>query len=95
MVHVKAWVAKRLWTLEAATRQAVNRVDFTDDRLESVLRRFGHDDRWCAFEAARNQHTVLVYDLSTDRGHVANTSARVYATCGTTPQGSPNSFEPP
>src|SRR5574341_957054 len=80
MVHVEPWVAKRLWTLEAVTGQAVNRVDFTDDRLEIVLRRLSHDDRWCAFESALNQHTVRVYDLSTDRVHVDSTSASVYAT---------------
>ena len=35
MVHVEPWVAKRLWTLGVTTGQAVRRVDFTDDRLES------------------------------------------------------------
>ena len=80
MVHVEPWVAKRLWTLEAVTGQAVKRIDFTDDRLESVLRRFSHDDRWCAFASALNQHTVRVYDLSTERVHVDSTSASVYAT---------------
>src|SRR6266568_3592117 len=39
MVHVAPWVAKRLWTLGVTTGQAVTRVDFTDDRLEIVLRR--------------------------------------------------------
>jgi transposase len=38
------------------------------------------DRRWAAFEAALNQHTVRVYDLCTERGHVDSTSASVYAT---------------
>src|SRR5215831_17032141 len=80
MVHVEPWVAKRLWTLGTTTGQAVTRVDFTDDRLESVLRCLSHDARWGAFEAALNQHTVRVYDLSTERVHVDSTSARAYAT---------------
>src|SRR5438552_1820985 len=80
MVHVEPWVAKRLGTLGATTGQAVTRGDFTDDRLEIVLRRLSDDERWSAFESALNQHTVRVYDLSTARVHVDSTSASVYAT---------------
>src|SRR5215510_2659767 len=72
MVHVAPWVAKRLGTLGATTGQAVTCGDFTDDRLEIVLRRLSDDERWSAFEAALNQHTVRV--------HVDSTSASVYAT---------------
>jgi transposase len=80
MVHVEPWVAKRLETLGVTTGQAVTRADFTDDRLEIVLRRLSHDERWCAFESALNQHTVRVYDLSPQRVYVDGTSASVYAT---------------
>ncbi len=80
MVHVEPWVAKRLWTLGVTTGQAGKRVDFTDDRLEIVLRRLSEDTRWAAFESALNQYTVRVYDLSTARVHVDSTSASVYAT---------------
>ena len=80
LVHVEPWVAKRLWTLRRATGQAVERLDFTDDRLEIVLRSLHDDTRWAAFEAALNQHTVRVYELPTDRVHVDSTSASAYAT---------------
>ena len=80
MVHVEPWVAKRLWTLGVTTGQAVMRVDFTDDRLEIVLRRLSDDTRWAAFESALNQYTVRVYDLSAARVHVDSTSASAYAT---------------
>src|SRR6266487_3897714 len=60
LVHVAPWVANRLRTLGVTTGQAVTRVDFTDDRLEIVLRRLSDDTRWAAFEAALNQHTVRV-----------------------------------
>ena len=80
LVHVEPWVAKRLWTLGATTRQDVKRIDFTDDRLEIVLRRLQDDTRWAAFESDLNQHTVRVYDLSTDRVHIDSTSASAYAT---------------
>jgi len=80
MVHVEPWVAKRLWPLRVTTSQAVRRVDFTDDRLESVLRRLSNDTRWAAFESALHQHTVRVYDLAAERVHVDSPSASVYAT---------------
>jgi transposase len=36
--HVEPWVANRLWTLQTASEQEAERLDFTDDRLEIVLR---------------------------------------------------------
>src|SRR6266403_833898 len=80
MVHVAPWVSQRLYTLGATTGQTVTRVDFTDDRLEIVLRRLSDDTRWAAFESAPNQHTVRVYDLQAQRVHVDSTSASAYAT---------------
>ena len=80
MVHVEPWVTQRLWTLGVTTGQAVRGVDFTDDRLEIVLRCLSDDTRWAAFESAMNQHTVRVYDLCTERVHVDSTSASVYTT---------------
>ena len=80
LVHVDPWVANRLWTLRATTGQAVTRLDFTDDRLEIVLRCLHDDTRWAAFESALNQHTVRVYELPTARVHVDSTSASAYTT---------------
>jgi transposase len=80
LVHVEPWVGNRLWTLRATTGQAVERLDFTDDRLEIVLRCLHDDSRWSAFEAALNQHTVRVYELPTARVHVDSTRARAYTT---------------
>src|SRR6266481_2116300 len=80
MVHVEPWVAKRLWTLGTTIGQGVTRVDFTDDRLEIVLRRLRHDERWGAFASGLNQHTGRVYALSSERVHVDSTSANAYAT---------------
>src|SRR5215467_6862075 len=80
LVHVEPWVAQRLWTLGTTTGQAVTRLDCTDARLEIVLRGLSDDPRWAAFESALHQHTVRVYDLSTQRVHVDSPSARAYAT---------------
>jgi transposase len=79
LVHVEPWVANRLFTLQTVTGQAVERLDFTDDRLESILRYLSDDTRWVQFERSVNQHTVRVYDLSTERIHVDSTTASAYA----------------
>ena len=77
--HVEPWVANRRWSLETVTDQDVDRLDFTDDRLEIVLRQLSDDSRWAQFESSLNQHTVRVYDLSTARVHVDSTTASAYA----------------
>jgi transposase len=79
LVHVEPWVANRLFTLQTVTGQAVERLDFTDDRLEIVLRQLSDDAHWTQFENSLNQHTVRVYDLSTERIHVDSTTASAYA----------------
>ena len=80
LVHVEPWVGNRLWMLRATTGQAVERLDFTDDRLEIVLHSLHDDTRWTAFESVLNRHTVRVYELPTARVHVDSTSASGYTT---------------
>lgn len=65
--HVQPWAAKRLETVEGCTGQSVRALDFSDDRLEEVLRALSNDERWDAFESRLNQHLLRVYDLSTER----------------------------
>lgn len=77
--HVEPWVANRLGTLQTASEQEVERLDFTDDRLEIVLRHLSDDECWIAFENALNQHTIRVYELSAERVHVDSTTASAYA----------------
>ncbi len=55
LVHVEPWVANRLFTLQTVTEQKVERLDFTDDRLEIVLRRLRDDARWAQFESRLHQ----------------------------------------
>jgi transposase len=79
LVHVEPWVANRLLTLQTVSGQAVERLDFTADRLDIVLRKLSDDARWAQFENSLNQHTVRVYDLSTERIHIDSTTASAYA----------------
>jgi transposase len=78
LVHVEPWVAQRQFTLSHLTGEAVRAHEFSDDRLEIVLRLLSDDQRWAAFEAALNPHLVRVYELRTERVHVDSTSASAY-----------------
>src|SRR5688500_8593372 len=78
LVHVEPWVAQRQFTLSHLSGEAVRAHEFSDDRLEIVLRLLSDDKRWAAFEAALNPHLVRVYDLRTERVHVDSTSASAY-----------------
>jgi transposase len=78
LVHVEPWVSNRRWTLGATTDQDVQSLDFTDDRLEIVLRGLRDDTRWTNFASALNQHTVRVYELPTERVHVDRTRVSAY-----------------
>lgn len=80
LVHVEPWVASRLLTFRALTGQAVESSDLGDDRLERVLRYLSDDTPWARFEEALNQHTIRVYDLSSERVHVDSTTASAYTT---------------
>ena len=52
--HVQPWVEKNLLTVQMGIRQAVTGLDFTDDRLESVLDALSDDVGWAAFETELN-----------------------------------------
>ena len=71
LVHVEPWVAGRQLTLSQITGEVVRADDFSDDRLEIVLRLLSDDTHWSAFESAFNQHLVRVYDLPAERVHAA------------------------
>jgi transposase len=79
LVHVEPWVAQQQMMLSQATGEVIRAHEFSDDRLEIVLRRLSDDNQWVSFESALNQHLVRVYDLQAERVHVDSTSASVYA----------------
>jgi transposase len=79
LVHVEPWVAGRQMMLSQVSGEIVRADDFSDDRLEIVLRLLSDDSHWTAFESALNQHLIRVYDLRAERVHVDSTSASTYA----------------
>jgi transposase len=63
--HVEGWSATHLQTLQIASANPQLRgLDFSDDRLASVLNYLGNEQRWQAFERELNQRLLRVYDLS-------------------------------
>jgi transposase len=53
-------------------------LDFSDDRLASVLRALRVDTRWDAFEAALSPWLLRVYDMRTERVRLDSTTASGY-----------------
>lgn len=76
--HVQAWVERNPQTVQRGVGQVVTGLDFSDDRLESVLDALGDDEKWMAFEAELNQRTLRVYDLKAEVVRVDSTTASGY-----------------
>jgi transposase len=76
--HVQPWVEQRLQSLQALVSPALRALDFSDDRLASVLDYLGAEAAWAAFEADWGQHTIRAYDLGTERVRIDSTTALGY-----------------
>src|SRR6202043_1337674 len=64
-VSVQGWAQSHQHTLEALLGQSLRPVEFSDDRLSIILRRFHHTGGW-APEADRWQATCEVYEIPMD-----------------------------
>jgi transposase len=73
--HLQPWVEQRLCTLRAMVGDELRALDFTDDRLGSILDRFADDGRWAGFEVGLGQHTIRVYDLAPERVRIDSTTS--------------------
>ena len=76
--QVEEWASKLSSTLGCCLSPTVRSLDFSDDRLESILDRLGEDDEWDAFEGALNRQTVRVYDLSVSCVRLDTTTSSGY-----------------
>lgn len=72
-------------TLRGCTGLELRTLDFSDDRLEAVLRYLREDDPWREFEQDLAGNLVQVYDLSVERVRLDSTAASGY--CGVTEEG--------
>src|ERR1700730_17341272 len=75
--HVRPWVEQRPTTLATALGRPLAGLDFTDDRLASVLRAFSDDARWTALEDALNPRLLRVYELCPEQVRLDATTASV------------------
>ncbi|HEY6412004.1 MAG TPA: IS1634 family transposase [Ktedonobacteraceae bacterium] len=76
--HVEPWANQHLSCVQACLGQAVRGLDFSDDRLASVLDYLSADEQWQAFERELSRHLIRVYDLRPSRVRVESTTSRGY-----------------
>jgi transposase len=76
--HVQPWVEQNPLTVQKSIGQPVTGLDFSDDRLESVLDALGDDESWTVFETDLNQRTLRVYALKAEVVRVDSTTASGY-----------------
>jgi transposase len=73
--QVQAWVEHHVETIGESLEQEIRPLDWSDDRLEGVLRYLSDDEDWQQFEAALTQQQIQVYDLRPERVRLDSTSA--------------------
>lgn len=78
--QVQSWSEKRLETLRILSFESLRALDFSDDRLEGVLRYLSDDESWFSFEPELGGNLIQVYDLSPKRVRLDSTTASSY--CG-------------
>jgi transposase len=78
MSHVEPWASDRLSVLEGCLCVPVRALDFSDDRLASILDHFSSDEAWEDFECDLNRRMVRVYDLCSETVRIDSTSAKSY-----------------
>ncbi len=83
--YVENWTEKRQKTLEICLKQPLTAKDFTDDRLEAVLRYLSDDVSWQEFETSLGGTLIRVYDLPQENIRLDSTTASGY--CGITENG--------
>lgn len=76
--YVQPWVEAHLGCLQHASGQAIRPLDFSDDRLASLLRHLSDDYYWQPFETALNRCLLRVYDLRPARVRLDSTTASGY-----------------
>jgi transposase len=73
--HLQPWAEQRLRMLRAIVGDELRALDFTDDRLGSILDHLADDGRWALFEIGLGQRTIRVYDLAPERVRIDSTTA--------------------
>jgi transposase len=75
---VEDWVAKHAQTIAFITGQDIRPLDFSDDRLATVLRYLSQDEQWQKYEVEQGKYIIRVYALSTEIVRLDATTASSY-----------------
>jgi len=78
-VSVQDWAVSHQQTLETLLGQSLRPIEFSDDRLSIILRRF-HDADWQTFEENLWQATCEVYEIPIDCVRLDSTTSYGYHT---------------
>jgi transposase len=79
LVHVQEWVKIHQETLQELTGiESLRELDFTDDRLQGVLRYLNKDEEWSKYEQAQGKHLIRVYGLSKEVVRLDTTTASTF-----------------
>jgi transposase len=77
--HVEPWAAEHLMILQRCLDEHVGALDWSDDRLATVLDYLGRDEAWDGFETDLSRHLLRVYDLSPQIVRLDSTTSSSYA----------------
>ncbi|MGH9801783.1 MAG: IS1634 family transposase [Blastocatellia bacterium] len=77
--QVQKWAEQRLHLLTALTGKPVRAIDFSDDRLASLLARMGGVTVWQSFETELSNGLLRAYELTPQTVRLDSTSAKTYA----------------
>ena len=73
--QVEDWARGLTISLKACLSESLRPLDFSDDRLATVLDELSHDLAWERFEGVLTSQTVRVYDLSVETVRIDTTTA--------------------
>lgn len=76
MSPVQQWAEEHEVLLEMSLGTSVRALDFSDDRLASVLDSLGSDRQWEAFESDLNRQILRVYDLRPKQIRIDSSTAK-------------------
>lgn len=76
--HVQPWAQKRLTLLNECAGQSIVELDFSDDRLSSVLYQFSCDEKWYEFEGELSRNLIRVYSFEKGAVRLDSTSSSGY-----------------
>jgi transposase len=79
LCQLQDWAEQNHLTLQILLDKPIRALDFHDDRLADILDALADEQRWSAFEADLNRHTIRVYDLDPKLFRIDTTTASSYA----------------